>query len=45
MYSAEIAPERKGNNKCPIVESGKDDASMTEKEEKNCSQSEAAEKR
>lgn len=34
IYSAEIAPERKGNNKCPVVERGKDDASMTEKEEK-----------
>lgn len=29
MYSAVIAPKRKGNNKCPIVER-EDDASKTE---------------
>lgn len=30
MYSAVIVPKRKGNNKCPIVERGKYDASKTE---------------
>lgn len=44
-YSAVIAPKRRGNNKHPMVERGKDDASKTEKEEKNYSQSEATEKR
>lgn len=46
MYSAVIAPKRKGKNKCPVEERGKDDASKKEKKEKKThSQSEAAEKR